>query len=89
MAELRIIGALAALATVSSTLLIIPYSKQGAQAQTQGMERRGERRGTRHDARAAKHACNSAEGKSRADCRQTKRAVKQSGRHEAPKPTIN
>ena len=75
------LGALAMLATAGSTFTICTYP-QIAHAQTQGMSRRAERRGTRQHAREAKHACNSAEGKSRAECRQGKREIKQEGRHD-------
>ena len=52
----------------------------GAYAQTQGMQRRDDRRTTRQGARSAKHTCNSQTDKSRAECRQTKRNIKQQGR---------
>ena len=53
-----------------------------ASAQTQGMERRGERRNNRAEARAAKQACKAGDEKSRAECRQLKREVKQAGRND-------
>ena len=72
------LGALAVLATGTPALVISTYP-QVANAQTQGMERRAERRDTRHSARSAKQACKAGD-KSRAECRQTKRDVKQAGR---------
>jgi hypothetical protein len=51
-----------------------------ASAQTQGMERRNLRRDDRAAARAAKQACKAGDEKSRAECRQVKREVKQAGR---------
>ena len=66
-----------------------------ASAQTQGMERRNERRDNRAAARSAKQACKAGDEKSRAECRQVKREVKQTGRNDdgsnanaapAPKP---
>ena len=75
------LGALAMLITAGTTFTICTYP-QIAHAQTQGMERRAERRGTRQRSREVKHACNAAEGKSRAECRQGKREVKQAGRHD-------
>lgn len=75
------LGALATLATAGSAVTICTYP-QVVHAQTQGMERRAERRGTRQTSRDVKHACNAAEGKSRAECRQGKREVKQTGRHD-------
>jgi len=74
-------GAAAMLATISLTLAISIYP-QTARAQTQGMERRDERRDTRHESRAAKQACKDGDESSRAECRQTKRDVKQSGRQD-------
>jgi hypothetical protein len=74
------LGALAMLATATPAIVISTYP-QTVQAQTQGMERRGERRDTRQTSREVKHACNAAGGTSRSECRQTKREVKQTGRH--------
>ena len=55
-----------------------------ASAQTNGMERRSHRRDVRGGARAAKQACKAGDEKTRADCRQMKRDVKQAGRnHES------
>ena len=79
MANLRIIGALAALATVGLTFAISTYPTS-AHAQTQGMERRDDRRDTRQDSRDVKQACKAGDEKSRAECRQDKRDVKQEGR---------
>jgi hypothetical protein len=73
------IGALALLAGVTSAISTYP---QIALAQTQGMHRREERRGTRQEARSVKHSCNASGQASRSGCRQTKRHVKQSGRHD-------
>jgi len=75
------LGALAMIATTGGTFTICAYP-QIVHAQTQGMERRAERRGTRQHSRELKHACNASEGKSRAECRQGKREVKQEGRHD-------
>jgi hypothetical protein len=52
-----------------------------ASSQTQGMERRNDRRDNRAGGRAAKQACKAGDEKSRAECRQVKREVKQSGRN--------
>jgi hypothetical protein len=49
-------------------------------AQTQGMERRNERRNARQSGRAAKNACKAGDEKTRVECRQQKRAVKNSAR---------
>jgi len=64
-----------------------------ASAQTNGMNRRNERRNVRGGARAAKQACKEGDEKTRADCPQMRRHVKQAGwNHEginanaAPKP---
>lgn len=75
----KVVGALVALATIGTPIAVLSWSQAGY-AQTNGMDRRGDRRGTRQDSREAKHACNSAQGQTRADCRQTKRNVKQEGR---------
>ena len=53
-----------------------------ASAQTNGMNRRNERRNDRAGARAAKQACKAGDEKTRADCRQLKRNVKQAGRND-------
>lgn len=47
-----------------------------AQAQTQGMKRRDDRRDDRQGAHAAKQACKAGDEKTRAECRQVKRAAK-------------
>jgi hypothetical protein len=73
--------AFAVLATAGSTIAIETYPI-AAHAQTQGMERRGERRDTRQTSRDVKHTCNASTDKSRAECRQGKHEVKQSGRHD-------
>ena len=70
----RVIGALA---TVVMLAGIAPAS-----AQTNGMNRRNERRDNRAGARAAKQACKAGDEKTRADCRQLKRNVKQAGRND-------
>ena len=49
-------------------------------AQTQGMERRNDRRNARQSGRAAKNACKAGDEKTRVECRQEKRAVKNSAR---------
>ena len=83
----RGVGVLAAVVVLAGTA--------PASAQTQGMERRNERRSGRAGARAAKQACKAGDEKSRAECRQVKREVKQGGRNDdsskaeaaaAPKP---
>ena len=51
-----------------------------AYAQTQGMNRRDDRRDNRAAGRAAKQACKAGDEKTRAECRQDKRDVKQQGR---------
>ena len=79
MANLRIIGALATLATVGLTFAISTYPPS-AHAQTQGMDRRDDRRDTRQDSRDVKQECKAGDEKSRAECRQDKRDVKQEGR---------
>jgi hypothetical protein len=81
METLRILGVLAVLATVGSTFAIGAYP-QTAKAQTQGMERRDERSDTRQASRDVKQACKAGDEKSRAECRQGKHEVKQSGRHD-------
>jgi uncharacterized membrane protein len=49
-------------------------------AQTSGMHRREDRRNNRQTSRAVKQACKASDQKSRPECRQQKRAVKQQGR---------
>jgi hypothetical protein len=49
-------------------------------AQTAGMENRDDRRDNRQGSRAVKQACKAGDEKSRPECRQTKRDVKQAGR---------
>jgi hypothetical protein len=51
-------------------------------AQTQGMGRRDDRRDDRAGARGAKQACKAGDEKTRADCRQMKHEVKQTGRND-------
>jgi len=85
MATLKILGAVAALATVGASLTIGPYP-QTAQAQTQGSERRTDRRDTRQDSREVKQACKAGDEKTRSECRQGKRDVKQSGRQGETPP---
>jgi len=72
-------GALALLAGFTFAISTYP---QIALAQTQGMQRRDERRDTRQESRSVKHSCNASGQASRSECRQTKRHVKQSGRHD-------
>ena len=79
MANLRIIAALTALATIGLTFAI-SASPPSARAQTQGMDRRDDRRDTRQDSRDVKQACKAGDDKTRAECRQDKRDVKQEGR---------
>jgi Ni/Co efflux regulator RcnB len=79
MANLRIISALAALATVGLTFAI-SACPPSAHAQTQGMDRRDDRRDTRQDSRDVKQACKAGDENTRAECRQDKRDVKQEGR---------
>ena len=83
----RSVGVLAAVVVLAG---IAPASSQ-----TQVMERRDARRDNRAAARAAKQACKAGDEKSRAECRQVKRDVKQTGRNDdgsnanaatAPKP---
>ena len=62
------------LAAVAMLAGIAPTS-----AQTNGMNRRNERRNNRAGARAAKQACKAGDEKTRADCRQLKRDVRQTG----------
>lgn len=81
---LKILSAIAVLATVSSTITWFP---QAASAQTQGMERRDDRRGTRETSREVKQACKAGDENTRAECRQGKREVKQTGRHNETPPT--
>ena len=49
-------------------------------AQTSGGNRRDDRRDNRQGSRAQKQACKAGDEKSRPECRQQKRAVKQQGR---------
>ena len=67
-------------AAVVAALLVL--SVGAASAQTQGMERRDERRDDRAGARATKQACKAGDEKTRAECRQGKRDVKQAGRQD-------
>jgi len=71
---LRGVGVLAAVVMVAG---IAPAS-----AQTNGMDRRADRRDDRAAARSAKQACKAGDEKSRAECRQVKREVKQVGRND-------
>ena len=77
---LRRMGVIAVITTAAATLTLSSIP-QTAHAQTHGMNRRGDRRDTRHESRSTKHECNAAGGSSRSECRQTKRDVKQEGRH--------
>jgi hypothetical protein len=76
-----VFGATAMLAAIGFTFAISTYP-QTARAQTQGMERRDDRRDTRQDSRDVKQACKAGDENSRAECRQTKQDVKQSGRQD-------
>ncbi len=87
MKTLKILGALTMVATVGSTVVISTYP-QTAHAQTQGGERRDERRDTRQTSRDVKQACKAGDEKSRAECRQGKHEVKQTGR-QGESPTTN
>ena len=80
MDTLKILGALAVLATVGTAFAtnLVP---QTARAQTAGMEHRSDRRDTRQTSRAVKHTCNATSGNSRAECRHGKHEVKQAGRY--------
>jgi len=83
-------GALSAFAVAVTLAGVVP-----TYAQTQGMERRNERRDDRAGARAAKQACKAGDEKTRPECRQVKRAMKQQGRHDGgasnvqPPPATN
>jgi hypothetical protein len=75
--------------------LVVLVALWFAGAGNAGMERRNDRRANRAGARAAKQACKAGDEKSRAECRQEKREVKQTGRNDdsskadgaaAPKP---
>jgi hypothetical protein len=77
---LRNLGVIAVITTFAATLTLSTFPET-AYAQTHGMTRRGDRRDTRQESRSTKHACNAAGGSSRSECRQTKRDVKQEGRH--------
>ncbi len=81
MHTLKVLGALAVAATIGAASVIIVYPLP-ADAQTQGMNRRGERRDTRQTSRDVKHQCNATSGNSRSECRQAKRSTKQAGRHD-------
>jgi anti-sigma-K factor RskA len=63
------------------TAVVVLAAIAPASAQTQGMERRNQRRDNRAAARAAKQECKAGDEKSRAECRQVKRGVKQAGRN--------
>lgn len=73
------VAVFAALATVGVPMAISAVP-QTAAAQTQGMDRRDDRRDTRQTSRAVKQACKAGDEKTRAECRQDKRHVKQEGR---------
>ena len=62
-------------------IVMVLGSTAPASAQTNGMNRRNERRNNRSAARAAKQACKAGDEKTRAECRQIKRDVKQAGRN--------
>ena len=69
--------AVASLAAVMTLLSAVPIS-----AQTNGMERRDQRRDVRDASRATKQACKAGDEKTRSECRQMKRGVKQAGRND-------
>ena len=75
--KMRLWRGISALAIVAVFGSIAP-----ALAQTNGMNRRNERRDNRAAARAAKQACKAGDEKTRAECRQMKRDVKQAGRND-------
>jgi Ni/Co efflux regulator RcnB len=77
--EKKIVGVLAALATAGFPLALSAIP-QAAFAQTQGMDRRDDRRDTRQVSRDVKQACKAGDEKTRSECRNTKRDVKQEGR---------
>lgn len=66
---------------VLAAVVVLAGIAPAASAQTQGMERRNQRRDNRAAARAAKQACKAGDEKTRAECRQMKRDVKQAGRN--------
>ena len=75
----------ATLAAIAMFLSAVPVS-----AQTPGMERRNDRRNVRQGARAAKQACHAGDEKTRPECRQMKRSMKQHARHgTTPAPPEN
>jgi hypothetical protein len=65
-----------ALAVLATSGVVMPT----ANAQTNGMERRGDRRDNRDAGRDTKAACKAGDEKSRPECRQDKRDTKQEGR---------
>jgi Ni/Co efflux regulator RcnB len=70
-----------ALAVLATTGVVVTT----AQAQTNGMERRGERRDNRDEGREAKAECKAGDENSRPECRQDKRDTKQEGRGDDDK----
>jgi Ni/Co efflux regulator RcnB len=68
---------LAALSVVATSGVMTTTT---ADAQTNGMERRGDRRDNRDEGREEKAACKAGDEKSRPECRQDKRDTKQEGR---------
>ena len=74
----KFVGLLAALAIAAP--LALTAVPQAARAQTPGMEHRDDRRDTRQVSREVKQACKAGDEKTRSECRNTKRDVKQEGR---------
>jgi hypothetical protein len=74
--KLLILAALSVVATSGVMITTI------ADAQTNGMERRGDRRDNRDEGREEKAACKAGDEKSRPECRQDKRDTKQEGRDD-------
>ena len=66
--------------TVAIAAALTFFYVASAFAQTEGMERRNERRNARQAGRAAKNACKAGDEKTRVECRQEKRAVKNKAR---------
>jgi len=65
------------------TVLVMLVCVAPLHAQTQGMERRDDRRDDRAAGRAAKQDCKAGDEKTRAECRQEKRATKHGEGEEA------
>jgi hypothetical protein len=80
--EMKVLAALAVLATAGMTTTI-------AYAQTSGMERRDDRREDREAGREEKAECKAGDEESRPECRQEKRETKREGEGDegAKEPT--